>query len=113
MRMWMVPTEMMCRKHLLGEHVEIHMLVTHLNKKRKITNFIKKNQLEPSSVISRHQNIINEMQKRNYNHQSPIIKMPDTSYLPDWQRNYKVNVNESLCNLMERCPECKKKMLRV
>jgi hypothetical protein len=26
MRMWMVPPKVMCRKHLLGEHVEIHML---------------------------------------------------------------------------------------
>lgn len=32
MRMWMVPPELMCRQHLLGEHVELHMFVGAINK---------------------------------------------------------------------------------
>ena len=32
MRMWMVPVQYMCRKHLLGEHVEHHMLVGSIHK---------------------------------------------------------------------------------
>ena len=31
MRMWMVNPGFMCNKHLLGEHVECHMLVGHLH----------------------------------------------------------------------------------
>jgi len=27
MRMWMLNPKALCRKHLMGEHVEIHMLV--------------------------------------------------------------------------------------
>lgn len=32
MRMWLVPPSHMCRKHLLGEHVELHMLLGTLKK---------------------------------------------------------------------------------
>jgi hypothetical protein len=42
MRMWMVWPELMCRKHLLGEHVEIHMLLGALNKGHRVQGFINK-----------------------------------------------------------------------
>ena len=32
MRMWMLPPAGMCRKHLLGEHVELHMLLGSLRR---------------------------------------------------------------------------------
>lgn len=31
MRMWMVDPKIMCRKHLLGEHLELHMLAGCIN----------------------------------------------------------------------------------
>ena len=37
MRMWLVPPSHMCRKHLLGEHVELHMLLGTLKKGKSIT----------------------------------------------------------------------------
>ena len=40
MRMWMVDPKKMCRKHLLGEHVEIHMMVGTLLKGRSIDGFL-------------------------------------------------------------------------
>lgn len=36
MRMWMLPTAGMCRKHLLGEHVELHMLLGSLRRGKNI-----------------------------------------------------------------------------
>ncbi|MHC4725460.1 MAG: pyrimidine dimer DNA glycosylase/endonuclease V [Planctomycetota bacterium] len=53
MRMWMVNPAVMCKKHLLGEHVECHMLVGHLQRKRRITNYIKLNLLQPKSLRER------------------------------------------------------------
>ena len=32
MRMWMIDPKLLCRKHLLGEHLEIHMFVGTINK---------------------------------------------------------------------------------
>lgn len=37
MRMWMLPPETMCRKHLLGEHVELHMLLGSLRRGKTLT----------------------------------------------------------------------------
>ena len=36
MRMWMLPPECMCRKHLLGEHVELHMLLGSMRRGKSI-----------------------------------------------------------------------------
>lgn len=40
MRMWMLPPETMCRKHLLGEHVELHMLLGTMKRGRRIDGFL-------------------------------------------------------------------------
>lgn len=34
MRMWVVNPKILCRKHLLGEHVELHMATGHLQRGR-------------------------------------------------------------------------------
>ena len=44
MRMWMVPPRKMCRKHLLGEHVEIHMAVATLRLGKSVAGFLEKGQ---------------------------------------------------------------------
>ena len=36
MRMWMIDPTMLCTKHLLGEHVELHMFVGTINKNKKL-----------------------------------------------------------------------------
>ena len=40
MRMWMVNPEILCRKHLLGEHVELHMLVGWIIKGKSIQGYL-------------------------------------------------------------------------
>ena len=45
MRMWMVDPKIMCRKHLLGEHVEHHMFVGTINKRISIVGYLRDNLL--------------------------------------------------------------------
>lgn len=106
MRMWMVNPKIMCRQHLLGEHVECHMFAGNLLRKRQITNYIQFNLLEPKSLISRHTQLVLEMINRGMNHNSPLPKF-DMSYLPEDQLNYKVNSLLSLNELLKRCERCK------
>ena len=40
MRMWMVPPSKMCRKHLLGEHVELHMIAACLRLGKSIRGYV-------------------------------------------------------------------------
>ena len=107
MRMWMVPPEVMCRKHLLGEHVEIHMLAGSLRRGRSIAGFLAKSLLEPQSVSGRHRALSVEMVQRGYRHQSPLPlvhgKVP----------RGRVNVAMSVKDLKKRCPDCRARMGEV
>jgi hypothetical protein len=105
----MVYPAVMCNKHLLGEHVECHMLAGHLQRKRRITNYIRLNLLQPSSLRERHDQLALEMKDRGMLHKSPLPKF-DLSYLPEEQRTYTVNAEDSLNELSGRCPECRKRL---
>ena len=108
MRMWMVNPALMCNKHLLGEHVECHMLVGHLQRKRRITNYIRLNLLQPKSLRERHDQLAMEMKNRGMLHKSPLPEY-DLSYLPDEHRIYIVNADESFTELSRRCQECRER----
>ena len=108
MRMWMVDPSAMCRQHLLGEHVEIHMIVGHLRMQRSIKGFIKNNCIEPSSLIARHDQLVEEMTRRGYKHKSELI-VPEglLDYLTEGERVVKVDSEGSLDDLMGRCVNCR------
>jgi hypothetical protein len=106
--MWMVDPKLLCRKHLLGEHGEIHKHRHNFVKKHSITNRIfPVVQIEPGSMEKRHDELAEEMLRRGYNHQSPF-EQPDISYLPIYQQLVKVDTEVSLWDLKTRCPECAK-----
>lgn len=104
--MWMVNTKILCRKHLLGEHNEIHKLVGSLKRKRSIAGYVQNNCVEVTKLEERHQQLVKEMLSRGYKHQSPII-IPDLSYLPLEHYIYQVSVPKNLMLLYQRCAECK------
>ncbi len=110
MRMWMINPELLCKKHLLGEHGEIHKHRHNFVKQHRITKRISPVvQIEPSSMESRHDMLAAEMIRRGYNHSSPYSQ-PDISYLKDDEKLAKVDINNSLMDLTTRCPECAKRI---
>lgn len=111
MRMWMIDPKLLCSKHLLGEHGEIHKFRHTFVKKHKIMGrLIPKVQIEPASMSIRHHELANEMLLRGFEHQSPYV-LPDLSYLPDELLNLRVNPEISITDLIERCPDCKTRIL--
>lgn len=104
MRMWMVSPDKMCRKHLLGEHVELHMLVGSLNRNKSIQGFLDKGLLEPQNIQQRHDVLVQEMKNRGYKHNSP---------LPDFHTDIvgEVSVEKSESDLKERCEVCREAFL--
>ena len=100
MRMWMVDPKKMCRKHLLGEHVEIHMMVGTINKGRSIAGFLERGLLEPQNARSRHDSLAAEMESRGYLHGSPLP--PLNSHV----RSGTVALDRSEAELAARCSEC-------
>ena len=111
MRMWMVDPKIMCRKHLLGEHVEIHMFNGHIRRGRQIYGYVKSNCVEVLSMNKRHDEIASEMIRRHYKHNSPLNKISseDLSYLGSPTINAKVDSKESLKDLITRCSECRER----
>lgn len=98
--MWMVDPRTMCRQHLLGEHVEIHMLVGTLKRGKSIMGFLDGGLVEPQSIQHRHDALVAEMAVRGYNHKSPLPPLPPTV-------TGSVDTDKSLEDLLTRCPECR------
>lgn len=99
----MVNPMIMCRKHLLGEHVEHHMFAGTVNKEISVAGYLADNLLEPKSLFSRHAELVAEMTARGYNHNSEMPPIPLLGHLPD----KKINRESALAELLRRCPECR------
>lgn len=104
MRMWMTDPAIMCRQHLLGEHVELHMFVGTINKGISVAGYLSDNLLEPSSLKSRHSELVNEMLRRGYSHQSPLPEV--TMGLEESDLAVKIDRVASRNELTRRCPVC-------
>jgi len=105
MRMWMVPPSIMCSKHLLGEHVELHMLVGAINKNKSLKGFIENGLIEIHNIEARHEKLVEEMTNRGFKHKSVLPKFTIT------QLGY-VDVEENKKELAKRCEKCKDKQLK-
>ena len=106
MRMWMVDPRILCRKHLLGEHVELSMFIGTFKRKLQINGYIKKNLIEPLSLLNRHDELEQEIIRRDMNHNSPFdFELCLLDYLKD-KKWITVNPMLALDDLIRRCPVC-------
>lgn len=113
MRMWMLDPKLICRKHLIGAHGELHKHRHNFEKQHKIDGRIYPIvQIEPPSMKKRHDELAEEMIRRGMNHNSPY-EQPDISYLPEEQQKAKVDIEISKIDLMNRCEDCKHNLLSV
>lgn len=111
MRMWhssLIPY--LCTKHLLGLHYELHKHRPSFVKKYKIIKRITPVvQIEPWRMAEAHEEVVKEMEKRGFSHQSPYGQ-PDLSYLDPRERFARVNYEENLARL-RTCPQCAARMV--
>ena len=108
--MWGINPKLLCRQHLLGEHNEIHKHRHNFVKKHSIAKRISPVvQIEPENMKARHDALVVEMIARGYNHNSPY-EQPDLSHLKPEERYAKINLSTSVSDLMQRCPECAKRL---
>lgn len=106
MRMWLVPPERMCRKHLLGEHVEMHMFAGSLRKGKSMQGYIDKGLVYFPLLKSRHDDLATEMVKRGMNHESELRMDPKLRAAVHSQPKHWFPFNEARAELFRRCPEC-------
>lgn len=109
----MVPPRLLCSKHLLGEHVECHMLLGCIKRGKSIDGFAKKGLIEPRSLFRRHDALVWEMTARGFKHNSPMERLDDlVERLKSLVRLSKVSLDKSYADLRERCEACDKKYRR-
>jgi len=101
MRMWGTDPKFLCRKHLLGEHLEMHMFVGAIKKGINIVGYVDGGLVETHMINLRHDELVVEMQKRGINHKSPLERLN----LPARGR---LSRKDNLIELARRCPECAK-----
>jgi Pyrimidine dimer DNA glycosylase len=75
MRIWDLPPACLCRKHLLGEHVELHALWTILTERK--TGYRRHPETlrwegKLAALYNRHEAQVAEMERRGYRHRSPL-----------------------------------------
>ena len=107
MRMWNVDPKLLCRQHLLlGEHRECHALAGMILKGKKLsgTRYITDGLVEVHNIRSRHDDLVNEMIKRNYDHKSALPEFVS------WKEG-DVNVVSNLEELYHRCDYCRRLQL--
>lgn len=106
MRQWLVDPKLLCRKHLLGAHVEHHMFIGSLQKGRSIDGFIRDGLVEVHMLDVRHEEIAAEMLRRGYNHKSPLPEgTADLLYHAG-----RVDPQRSIKDLSDRCEECRERI---
>lgn len=102
----MIDPQLMCRSHLLGEHVEIHMFVGSIKKRISLRGYIDKRLVDLNYLQQRHDVLAREIQRRGWKHKS------DLPYIPPLPLET-VIVEESLFDLGNRCVECRCRILNI
>ena len=97
--MWMVDPQVMCRKHLVGEHVEMHMLVGTIVRGKSLAGYVAKGLIDTTQIQSRHDALAQEMLARGYYHHSPLV-MPPVAAMG------RVDSLASVKELARRCELC-------
>ena len=101
----MVDPSVMCRQHLLGEHFETHMFVGSLNKGIDLTGYILNGEFDVWFLEQRHDELVKEMLKRGYKHNSPLPALMGSSN--NYHQGY-IDSDLNLSMLSEKCLECRK-----
>lgn len=83
MRIWDVPPRQLCRQHLLGEHRELHGLWNILVVRGGIGGYshhpeTKRWVGKTRALYQRHQQLVAEMERRGYQHRSPLDRTAAT-----------------------------------
>jgi len=105
MRVWGVWPAILCKRHLLGEHFEIHMFIGNIRNGKSLKGYIENGLVEVHNLKLRHEELVKEMEFRGGVHKSPF---PDISL---WEAG-KIDVHKSLTDLTNRCFICAQNIKR-
>lgn len=109
MRVWDINVKYLCQKHLLGEHRELHGLWNILTKHNAKGGYSRHPETirwigKQKALYLRHEMLINEFQKRGYNHYTLLDKKFATGSRK--QNKFINSVNEQIEILKKKKCNC-------
>lgn len=110
MRIWDLSPSILCRQHLLGEHLELHSIWTVITQGKK--GYSKHPETirwvgKLKALYSRHEKLVKEMHSRGYNHNSELDK--NLAIGDSKQKEYVNSPKEQIEILRTKACECKLK----
>ncbi len=108
MRIWDINTNVLCRQHLLGEHRELHAIWSIITQNKKgYTNHpeTKRWKGKLKALYNRHEEIVKEMEKRGFIHNSPLEKILATG--KDKQNVYIDTIEDQMKILKNKKCNCR------
>ena len=110
----MVSPDLLCNKHLMGEHGEIHKFLPSFRKGYSVDGrFDPIVQIQLNALEERHDELakeINRRAKKGGGHKSPLKDIPNLEEIYPQHYHKTVDTGVSLADLILRCPECKEKI---
>jgi len=101
MRMWLINSKKLCRQHLLGEHLEMHMFKGTIERGKSMFGYLQNNLVILGMIKKRHDELVKEMINRGYNHKSQLNEFNEG-------KGGKVNIKNNIIELKRKCKDCKK-----
>lgn len=105
MRMWNVDPKLLCRRHLLGEHLETHYFIGTIQKGKSIKGYIDNGLVEVHNILRRHDELAEEMKRRGYKHNHK----PQLYDCQLWECGC-VDSEQNIVELHRRCPNCRERI---
>jgi len=110
MRIWDLPVESLCRQHLLGEHRELHAIWAVLTQGRR--GYARHPETlrwrgKLAALYRRHEQQVEEMRQRGYQHLSPLKKRSATG--SGRQRKLLQSADVQRFILHARCAACRER----
>lgn len=88
--------------------MELHMLLGAMKKGKKLDGFIDTGLLDPKLAFERHEELVDEMMNRDYEHRSLMNKEEIEFYSMNYKKGI-INKDNSLKELANRCEACCKR----
>lgn len=114
-RMWLgIDPSDLCQQHLVAEHGELHQEVgtylRHPHGEAVVRGHVEKAQVVPSKIRERHDALAAEMERRGYDHDSPLEDFaPEAMPQPTYEAMNGIH-DANRERLMRRCDDCAKRM---
>lgn len=103
-RMWGIDPALLCDRHLLGEHAELHQLVgtieRHPHGEAIARGHAEKGNIDTSLIETRHEVLAAELTRRGFAHDSPIV-------IEDRPAIGSIDIEANRQELASRCEACR------